>query len=133
MQNRWEQWYIRELSTLVEVRHRIMMPLIERGLDVNLHIFMLYSWDTSTKSTYPNVLVELSRNRLTNFKISPVALDTINEFEACTRARRSTHRWGKVRLLFKVLHKFGASCQMTSEQNETEQRIHRLRKEARNA
>ena len=66
MQNRWEQGYTRELSTLLEFRHRIMMPLIERGLDVNIHILEFYSWDTSTKSTYPNVLVELLRNGLSN-------------------------------------------------------------------
>ena len=100
------------------------------GLCVNLHILEFYSWDTSTKSTYPNVLAELIRNCLTNFNTSSqLSLATILFFESCSRTRRSTLRCGKVRLLLKLLHKLGASCQMTSAQKETEQRILRLTKE----
>ena len=58
-----------------------------------------------------------------------VSVAAILIFEACTKSRRSERRWGKVRLLLKLLHKLGASCQMTTEQSETEQHSLRLTKE----
>ena len=70
LQNKWEHEYTREMSTLLEFRHRILMPLIDRGLDVNLHINDFYISDPSTKSTYPNVFAELIRNALSNFNTS---------------------------------------------------------------
>ena len=106
MQNKWEYGYIRELSTLIEFRHRIMMPLIARGLHVNRHILEFYSWHPFTSSTYPSVLAELIRNGLTNFNTSSkVSLVTIVVFEAGSRVKRSTRHWAKVRLLLKLLHK----------------------------
>ena len=90
LQNRWEQRFSRDMSTLIEFRQRITIPLIDRGLDVNLHILDYYSWSRSTKSTYPNELVELIRNGLSNFNTScPVSLASILIFEACTKANRS--------------------------------------------
>ena len=130
LQNRWEVNYTRDLSTLLVFRHRIMMPLIERGFDVNLHILDFYSWSPSTCSTYPNVLGELIRNGLSNFNTSSKAsLAAILIFEALPKAGKSVRRWGKVRLLLKLLHKLGASFQMTPEQSATEEHILRLTKE----
>lgn len=45
LQNRWEQRYTADMSTLQEFRHRIMMPFIHRGLDVNLRIVVFHSWN----------------------------------------------------------------------------------------
>ena len=107
-----------------------MIPLIDQGLDANRHILVLYSWSPSRKSTYPNVLVELVRNGLSNLNTScPVSLASILIFKARVKANRSGRRWGKVCLLLKLLHKLGASGQMTTEQAETEQLILRLTKE----
>ena len=117
------------MSTLLEFRERIMIHLSERGFDANLHIRDFYSWSPSTKSTYPNVLVELIRNGLSNFNTSSqVSLASILNFEACAKANRSVRRWGKVGLLLKLLQKIGATYKMTTEQGETEQHILRLTK-----
>ena len=111
-------------------RHRIMTALIERGLDVNLHILHFYSWRPSTSTTYPSVLAELIRNGLSNFNTSSKAsLASILIFDALLKTGQSGRRWSKVRLLTKLLHKLGASCQMTPEQSKTEQHILRLTKE----
>ena len=127
VQNRWEHGYNRELSTLVEFRHCIMMPLIARGLDVNRHILEFYSWNPFTRSTYTSMLGELIRNGLTNFNTSSkVSLITIVVFETGGRYKRPTRHWAKVRLLLHLLYKLGASFQETSEQNETERCMIRL-------
>ena len=70
LQNQFEHGITRDMSTLLEFRHRILMPLIDRGLDENLHIIDFNTSDPSTKSTYPNVFVELIRNGLRNSNIS---------------------------------------------------------------
>ena len=104
--------------------------LVYRGLYVNLHILEFYSWSPSTSSTYPIVLVELIQNGLCNFNTScPVSLAAILIFEALPKARRSGRRWGRVRLLLKILHKQGASGQLTPEQSKTEQHLLSLTKE----
>ena len=127
MQNMWEHGYNRELSTLVDFRHRFMMPLIARGLDVNRHILEFYSWKPFTRSTYPSLLAELIRNGLTDFNTSSkVSLVTIVVFETGSRYKRPTRHWAKVRLLLHLLYKLGATFQETSEQNETERYMLRL-------
>ena len=74
--------------------------------------------------------VELIRNRLGNFDTSsPVSLASILIFEVCSNSRQSERRWGKVHLLLKLLHRLGASCQMTIQQGETEQHFPRVTKE----
>ena len=105
------------------------MTLIDRGLDVNVHINHFYTWDPSTKSTYPNVFVELIRNGLSNFNTSsPLSLATIVIIESSTKAKRSTRRWSKVRFHFKLLHKLGSSFQMITHQFDPEKHILRLTK-----
>ena len=127
MQNRWENGDVRELSTLLEFRHRILLPLIGRGLDVNRHMLEFYSWRPGSNSTYRSVLAELIRNGLTDFNTSAkVSLVTIVVFEAGSRVKQSTCRWAKVRLLLHLLYKLGATFQETSEQNETERAMLRL-------
>ena len=89
LQNRWEHEYTRDMNTLLEFRHRVLLPLIDRGLAVNLHIIDFYTWDPSTKSTYPNVFAELIRNGLSNFNTSSlVSLAPIFIFEVCVIAKR---------------------------------------------
>ena len=51
MLNSWEQGYTRELSTPLDFRQRMLLPLMDRGLDDNLHILGFYSWETSAKLT----------------------------------------------------------------------------------
>ena len=98
--------------------------LVDRGLDLNLHILEFYSWSPSTSSTYPTVLGELIRNGLSNVNTCcPVSLAAILILEALPKAKRSGHRWGRVRLLLKFLHKQGASGQLTPEQSKTEEHL----------
>ena len=102
LQNKWEHECVRDLSTFLVFLHRIMIPLIECGLHVNLHILDFYSWRPSTSSTYLSVLAELIRNDLSNFNTSSkVSLASILIFEALPKAWQSARRWGKVRLLLK--------------------------------
>ena len=99
-----------------------MIHLIDRGVDVNLHILEFYSWSPSTWSTYPKVLAALIRNGLTNLNTScPVSLSSILMCEALPKGKQSGRLCGKVGLLLKHLHKLGASCQMTPQQRKTEQ------------
>ena len=64
LQNRSELGCNRDVGSLIDFRNRIMMPFIDRGLDVNQHIRDFYTWSPSSSSSYPNVLVELIRNGL---------------------------------------------------------------------
>ena len=130
LQNRWEQRYNRNRSTLLELRHRLRIHLIDRGLDVHLQMLELYSWSHTTKSTYPNLLAKMIREGLQNFDTSSsTSLALILLLEAGNKAHRLGHRWDKFRLLIKALHKVGASCLMRSQQVQNEQRILRLRRD----
>ena len=50
LQNKWEQCFNRDTSTLLEFRHPIMFPFSDRGLNVKLHILEIYFWSPITKS-----------------------------------------------------------------------------------
>ena len=101
--NRWEQRDTRDMSSLLEFRHRILRPLIDPGLEVNLHIWDFYSWDPSIKSTYLNLLVELIRNGLSNFVTScSVSMASMLIFGAFPEGRRSGPRWSNVHLLTNI-------------------------------
>ena len=118
------------MGSLIDFRNRIMMPFIDRGLDVNQHIRDFYTWSPSSSSSYPTVLVELIRNGLSNFDTSSRAsLAPILIFEACSHLQPSERRWGKVRLLLKLIHRLGASCATAFQQVETGQHILRVTKE----
>ena len=55
LQNRWERSCTRDTFTLLEFRYPLMNPLLDQGLDVNLHIFEFYAWIPEAKSKFPNV------------------------------------------------------------------------------
>ena len=127
LQNRWERSCTHDVTTLLEFRYRLMNHLVDQGLNVNLHIHDFYSLKPTSKSTFPNMLVELIRNGLTNFDTScPLSLASIVIFEACIHTSRPDRRWAKIQLLLKLLNKLCASWKMTTKQIETEQTILRL-------
>ena len=118
------------MRALLEFRHRILMALIDRGLDENVHIVNFNYWNPSNSSRYPKVLVELIRHGLSNFNTSsPASLASILIFEGRTKSTQTERRWDKVLLVLKPLQRLAVSSQMTSQQGETEQCIVRQTKE----
>ena len=83
LQNSWELVCKRDMDSLFEFLNRIMMPLVNLGLDVYLHIRDFYSLSpSSASSSYPILLVQQIRTALSNFETSsPVSLASIIIFE----------------------------------------------------
>ena len=111
----WESTAYRKDISSANFRNRLFRPMIRLGLDVNLHATTIYSWNPMHCSMLTYMLAEFIRHGLSNFHSTSHA--SIPLILACNslsilRRKRYHRRWGKLKLIVRMVHLLGGSWQL---------------------